>query len=395
MRVFQSYRPMLAGIVVLACTAAQSPCAGETSANRSAPSKGATVASVIPFTGVVPYVVGDPTLVSAEWKQGFGCPSNLPFPFACFSAADPTDKVNAGLVLAKTGPTTSDPAIDLSLYPAGIDADLAPFAAAELQGVAGARVADLAELGYDLRKFFFAPGVPPVADNWAGSHCGARAPRFNVVTQGTSGPPSTHFFYCVDGVSADVNLGWLRMRWTPDQAVPPMDQADTIQSIKIVFDEGQDLAGGLPDLSGISVLDNIDVNGILVGNAQPANPVPDEDDGQGEDDDHDDFHFHECSSHGESGRMSYSDKSKDLKFVSLNGARSVHYDGSNCVSLTADGTLNGKPGYVANFQTCDLSGPHKTAIGNFSITITGPKGFRYQKASTLRKGRVKVRGQCK
>lgn len=388
MKILQSYRQMLAGIVVLACTAAQSPCGGGTSANRSAPAaRGATVASVIPFTGVVPFVVGDPTLVSAEWRQGLGCPTNLPFPFACFSAADPTDNVNAGLILAKSGPTTSDPAVDLSLYPAGINTDLPPYAAAELQGVAGARVADLAELGYDLRKFFF----PPVPDNPAGSHCGLRAPRFDVVTQGTAGP-STHFFYCVSGVVDNVNLGWLRMRWTPDQAVPPMDPADTIQSIKIVFDEGVDPAGGLPDLFGLAVLDNIDVNGILVGNAQPANQFPDEDDGQGEDDDHDDFHFHESSSHGESSRMSYSDKSRDLKFVAMNGARSIHHDSSNCVSFVADGTLNGKPGYVANLQTCDLSGPQKTAIGNFSITITGPGGFLYQKTATLRKGRVKVRG---
>src|SRR5712664_825377 len=275
-KILQSYRQMLAGIVVLACTAAQSPCAGETSANRSAPAaRGATVASVIPFTGVVPFVVGDPTLVSAEWRQGTGCPTNLPVPFACFSASDPTDNVNAGLILSKSGPTTSDPAVDLSLYPAGIDTDLPPYAAAELQGVAGARVADLAELGYDLRKFFM-----PL--NQAGSHCGLRAPRFDVVTQGMAGPPSTHFFYCLSGVVENINLAWIRMRWMPDQAVPPMDPADTIQSIKIVFDEGVDPAGGLPDLFGLAVLDNIDVNGILVGNAQPANQFPDEDDGQGE-----------------------------------------------------------------------------------------------------------------
>jgi hypothetical protein len=35
-----------------------------------------------------------------------------------------------------------------------------------------------------------------------------------------------------------------------------------VQSLSIVFDEGQDTA---PDNSGAAVLDNIDVNGVLVG----------------------------------------------------------------------------------------------------------------------------------
>jgi hypothetical protein len=37
-----------------------------------------------------------------------------------------------------------------------------------------------------------------------------------------------------------------------------------VQSISIVFDEGQDASGG-PDSSGLAVLDNIDVNMVLVG----------------------------------------------------------------------------------------------------------------------------------
>lgn len=36
----------------------------------------------------------------------------------------------------------------------------------------------------------------------------------------------------------------------------------TIQSIEIVFDEGQDTG---PDNFGLAVLDNIDVDGVLVG----------------------------------------------------------------------------------------------------------------------------------
>jgi hypothetical protein len=36
-----------------------------------------------------------------------------------------------------------------------------------------------------------------------------------------------------------------------------------VQAIFIIFDEGQD-AGG-PDSSGLAVIDNVDVNGTLVG----------------------------------------------------------------------------------------------------------------------------------
>jgi len=37
-----------------------------------------------------------------------------------------------------------------------------------------------------------------------------------------------------------------------------------VRSITIVFDEGQDASGG-PDQFGAAVLDNVDVNGTMVG----------------------------------------------------------------------------------------------------------------------------------
>jgi hypothetical protein len=50
--------------------------------------------------------------------------------------------------------------------------------------------------------------------------------------------------------------GWTRLRWT----VPPT----AVQRILIIFDEGQD-AGGGPDFFGAAILDNISVNGVMVG----------------------------------------------------------------------------------------------------------------------------------
>jgi hypothetical protein len=388
----QSCRLVVAGLAILACTAAQSPCGGnprDVTAAATARQNGLGVASVIPFTGVAPSVVGDVTLASAEWKQGVGCPTNVVEPYHCFASSDPADLLNSGLFLAKTGPTTSDPTVDLSLYPSGVE-DLAPYASADLQGVAGAKVSDLFELGYDLRKpdsnAFF---------NLAGSHCGLRSPRFNVVTQGTAGT-STHRFYCYNGTLDSVNQGWIRLRWSMDFADPVMDPNDTILSIKIVSDEGQDPLGGSPDLFALAVLDNIDVNGVLVGRGPVVTPPPppggddDDDDGQGEDNDHNCFHFKGNWSHLEKSRLSYSDRSQKLKFVATSGVRNIHSTGPKCIAFTADGKVNRKPGYTASFEACDRSGP--TAIGTFSITITGPGGFQYAKTSPLSKGKLKIRG---
>jgi len=58
--------------------------------------------------------------------------------------------------------------------------------------------------------------------------------------------------------------GWQRLRWGAVElaaAFPPITAADVVKSIAIVFDEGQDT----PFNSGLAFLDNIDVNGQLVG----------------------------------------------------------------------------------------------------------------------------------
>jgi hypothetical protein len=66
--------------------------------------------------------------------------------------------------------------------------------------------------------------------------------------------------------------GWQRLRWGGTAPLLAFDASTgalvpvtgTVQSIEIVFDEGQDASGG-PDQFGLAVLDNIDVNGVLVG----------------------------------------------------------------------------------------------------------------------------------
>jgi hypothetical protein len=173
-------------------------------------------------------------LVQAEWLQGIGCPTAGPFPDSGCPTGAVGDFRRQGLLVAKTGPTAN-----------------VASSGAVLKGVEGEPVS---ELGYDIRKGG-APGSP------IGSHCGAGAPRFNVVTDF-----GTHFVGCASppGVVMASSSGWTRLRWTPAQAFPPIPPTAPVRSMAIVFDEGQDTG---PDFFGLAVLDNIDVNGVLIGKA--------------------------------------------------------------------------------------------------------------------------------
>jgi hypothetical protein len=190
-------------------------------------------------------------LVQAQWLDGIGCPTGAKV--ATYPSTSPTgtytdpacptgdssDKKNEGLLLAKTGPTTNNAS-----------------AFAEIKGVKGIT---LTELGYDLRK-------PTNTSDPRGSHCGAGSPRFNITT-------TTGFFFLGCNSPAPTTQtagnGWLRLRWGgsggPLQAY--LDGTLTtvtgeVTRLSIVFDEGQDTG---PDNFGLAVLDNIDVNGTLVG----------------------------------------------------------------------------------------------------------------------------------
>jgi hypothetical protein len=128
-------------------------------------------------------------------------------------------------------------------------------AGAIIDGVGGIT---LTELGFDYRN---------------GGHCGAGAPRYNVTT--TAG--FTYFFGCVSGVhtpAPDDPVNWTRVRFTNLDAVPqlatnppwPGFSSATVQSIVLIFDEGSDTG---PDFTGQIYLDNLDINGTLIG--KPGN----------------------------------------------------------------------------------------------------------------------------
>lgn len=182
-------------------------------------------------------------LVTSGWVNGIGCPSQAATSSdgtshdgtysdpACQSGSDKNDPKNQGLLLNKVGPTPNDAS-----------------ATAELKDVSGIKVT---ELGYDIRK-------PAGAADPRGSHCGAGAPRFNV----TYADGSHEFIGCNSppASSEQPGDGWTRLHWTLS--------GKAVKSIRIVFDEGTDTG---PDNFGLAVLDNIDVNGVVVGHGDKGN----------------------------------------------------------------------------------------------------------------------------
>lgn len=147
---------------------------------------------------------------------------------AVASTWQPFDHVGRALVLSKQTATATDAA-----------------ALATVENVGGER---LDELGFDY---------------WTGGHCGAGAPRFDVTTE----DGSVYFFGCADGTHSPSPLrhGFERVRFGNADAAPQLPSDPPwpgfghvrVVSVVIVFDEGID------EGSGIAVLDDIDVNGIV------------------------------------------------------------------------------------------------------------------------------------
>lgn len=159
----------------------------------------------------------------AEWEEGLGCIGDAGCP-----DGDSFDHNHWGLLLAKSGATQDDVAAFVTTTVAHGSAPL--------------------EFGYDIRN---------------GSHCGAGAPRFNVVTN----DGVTHFIGCDSPppTSTIVGAAWTRMRWgdetnnVPPPAFPSFLPGNTIVSVQMVFDEGID------EGTGEAIIDNVEVDGVEVG----------------------------------------------------------------------------------------------------------------------------------
>ena len=200
-------------------------------------------------------------LVQGAWLKGIGCPTNArtsgvstedTFTDPACPTGDPKDNKVEGLLLAKTGPTANFAA-----------------AVARIDGVKGEKLTDL---GWDIRK-------PGTSLDPRGSHCGAGAPRWNLTVRNPGTGQEGSFFIGCNSPPPTLQtpgVGYVRMRWGAPlfavvaDATPPCTPSEgqcnitgfEIRSLSIVFDEGYDTG---PDNFGMAILDNIDVNGVLVG----------------------------------------------------------------------------------------------------------------------------------
>ena len=337
---------------------------------------------------VVPFERNDTlNLVRSTWQKGIGCPNtSQDFLYNCqpdFSDTD--DKLNQGLLLAKSGNGVVDPG----------------QAGATLVGVNGQVIPDLTSpiLGYDIRKdsFSFAfgshcgePSIDPISGKAARG-----SPRFEIQV-GTKtyfipcGPPTLYVEPAVPP-----REGWIRLRWPASAFIDDMgmaiaadDVGKQVTSVQIVFDAGPDPYEPPGDTFGLAVLDNIfawyRVEGD--GNANPTAPS-DEDEGGGEDKDHNSCEYRHSDSQPDRNKVACHDPSKKMEMSSSN-IRSATYQ-ANCVNLVGDGLVNGKSGYSYTYQACDLSTGLTSGIGTFNISISGP-GLLYSKLTAMTSGYVYI-----
>ena len=201
-------------VLLLGTMASVAAFAKSSPSTASRATKSKTIA-VVPFE----YDPGHTMIVDADWTTGQGLP-------------DQTGNKNMALLLTKIGPTSTNAASGATIT--------------NVKGIT------LTELGFDVRS---------------DGHCGAGAPRFDVVTNdGTD-----HFAGCAAAITTPAGTDsegntWLRKRFDLSSAstnvYPPFTTGETVKSIEIVFDEGIDTG---TDYKGWTYLDNIDINGTLIG----------------------------------------------------------------------------------------------------------------------------------
>lgn len=183
-------------------------------------------------------------IVTSAWLGGMGLPDNGGSNTTPIDLATNPNKEDPhqGLLLSKNGPTPDCSA-----------------AGATIRGVRGLLVTPTFELGFDYRN---------------GGHCGAGAPRYNVVVRPPVGPNTFHFVGgCANGVKTPAPqdpLEWTRVRFTATQQFPPIVPGSRIVSIELIFDEGTDTTSvpDNPNGVGLAVVDNLDIDGALIGRGE-------------------------------------------------------------------------------------------------------------------------------
>ena len=188
-------------------------------------------------------------IVTSAWLGGMGLPDDGSGPNT------PSNDPHNGLLLSKNGPTPDCSA-----------------AGAVIKGAEGILVTTTFALGFDYRN---------------GGHCGAGAPRFNIVTDDSV----FHFGGgCANGTPSAAPqdpVQWTRVRIAGSNAAqmfPPLTPGTHITSLEIIFDEGTDTANNDTEGVGLAVIDNIFINGTYI---TSGNSDADEDKDKGKDKDKD------------------------------------------------------------------------------------------------------------
>jgi hypothetical protein len=218
-------------------------------------------------------------IVTSAWLGGMGLPDNGGLNTTLLDLAENPNKrdPHMGLLLNKNGPTP-----DCS------------SSGARILGAEGMLVTTTFTLGFDYRL---------------GGHCGAGAPRFNVVVKPLLGPETFHFVGgCSNAVPTPAPqdpLEWESVRFlgiNPAQAFPPIPPGSRIRSITLLYDEGTDTPTVSSPLGvGLAVVDNIYINGRFIRSGRGIMPHPRDDgdddcdndgvkDYDDEDDDNDGMH---------------------------------------------------------------------------------------------------------
>lgn len=162
---------------------------------------------------------------------------------------------------------TGNPAPEIELRKNCSTATLAYAYADIVSSLEGGPVSSLTSAGFDIRNQ---------------SHCGAGAPRFQLVLDG--GTIFVITLGCASGTRTDLGNGWTRVTFNAAQIAAAVataggTPASTITDMYILFDEGSDspvvpynTTQGSPSIGtpGLAFIDNIMVNGAVFGGATEA-----------------------------------------------------------------------------------------------------------------------------
>jgi hypothetical protein len=156
---------------------------------------------------------------------------------------------------------TGNPAPSILLQKLGATTNCAAAGVNIITSLEGGPVSALTELNFDYKT---------------DGHCGGGAPRFNLELNQTSNA----FLGCNStlGTRTDLNNGWTHVEFTTADIAAAVTTAggvptDTLSDLYIIFDEGTDTpAGGTIVTPGTVYIDNISVNGQVVGS--PETNVP-------------------------------------------------------------------------------------------------------------------------